>query len=108
MNRDRIKKILSQGENGQKVSIGAWVRSKRVSKNFAFVVVNDGSTQQVLQLVVDSGTSAFEMMKDIQTGAGIFAQGELVESPAKGQKWEVKITDLKILGNADEIGRAHV
>ncbi|MFK7824702.1 MAG: asparagine--tRNA ligase [Oligoflexales bacterium] len=100
MYRRHIKQMIANGENGQEVKVLAWVRSKRVSKNFAFISVNDGSCQDLLQIVVDAGTPAFEILKDVQTGCSVSVNGELRDSPAKGQKWEVLAKELTIIGEA--------
>ena len=53
--RHRIKDILQTGTEGQQVTICGWVRSRRESKTFAFLVLNDGSCQTTLQCIVDQG-----------------------------------------------------
>ncbi|MFW7377969.1 MAG: asparagine--tRNA ligase [Oligoflexus sp.] len=98
MSRVIIKKILSGGSAGKSITVCGWVRSKRVSKAFAFLVINDGSTQQDLQLVVDSNTKAFEVLADCSTGAAIKADGVLKESQGKGQQWELHVDKLTALG----------
>ncbi|NRA43977.1 MAG: asparagine--tRNA ligase [Oligoflexales bacterium] len=100
MFRRHIRHMIAKGENGQEVTVLAWVRTKRVSKNFAFISVNDGSCQALLQIVVDAGTPAFEALKDVQTGCSVRVSGELRESPAKGQKWEVLAKELVVIGEA--------
>ena len=100
--RERIRKLLDAAEAGQKVEITGWVKSKRVSKNFAFLVVNDGSQQADLQIIVDAGTQPFEVMGDANTGAAIRCHGEIRSSPGKGQKWEVLATSLDIVGSCSD------
>lgn len=99
--RDKIKKILEAGSVGQEVHICGWVRSKRQSKNFAFIAVSDGSSQQLIQLFVDGNSESFQMIKDVQTGTSISAHGVLKESPAKGQRWELDVRQLEIIGHVD-------
>lgn len=94
----RIKQLLASGQDGQEIVVNGWVRSKRVSKNFAFLVINDGSTQLDLQAVVDAGTNAYEELGQCSTGAAVRLQGVLKSSPGKGQAWEIQARELKILG----------
>lgn len=101
MIRKTIKQMLQHGEENQSVRICGWVRSKRVSKNFAFVVINDGSQQSDLQVVVDAGTQPFEVLSIVGTGAALVVEGVLKESPGKGQKWEVLAGKMECVGHAD-------
>ncbi len=101
MVRQRIKQVVADGHAGQKVYVCGWVKSKRDSKAFAFLVINDGSTQADLQAVVDAGTPAFEKLKACNTGAAVGIHGELRDSPGKGQRWEILVQDLTVFGEAD-------
>jgi asparaginyl-tRNA synthetase len=83
------------------VSINGWVRTKRASKNVAFVALNDGSTMNNLQLVIDAEKIAEETLTKIATGAAISASGKLVESQGKGQTVELIVEEVKVLGEAD-------
>jgi asparaginyl-tRNA synthetase len=99
--RDRIKFLLQQGAAGQQVTVCGWVRTKRESKEVAFLAVNDGTTQEHLQLVIAMGSPASALLPRIGTGAALLARGTLRESPAAGQKWEVAVSELEIFGEAD-------
>ncbi len=101
MERIRIKEIFSQNIIGQNVSVCGWVRSKRESKAVSFIALNDGSTQETLQLVIPAESSAFSVVTNCNTGAAIHAVGTVKESPAKGQTIEVEVSDISIFGNAD-------
>ena len=101
MNRLLIKNVLDSPGLGQQVTVCGWVRTYRKSANVAFIVINDGSSQDNLQLVVPSESSAFTGLDEISTGASICAQGMIIESPAKGQKYELDVRDIKIIGRAD-------
>jgi asparaginyl-tRNA synthetase len=100
--RERVKHILQQGRDGQSVTVRAWVRSKRVSKNVAFVVVNDGSSQRDLQLVVDANNPSFAKLEEVSTGAAIRVDGVLKQSEGKGQDWEVHVDKLEVYGSCPE------
>ncbi len=101
MKRNRIKNIFSSGTIGQAITVNGWVRSKRESKGVAFIALNDGSTQETLQLVVPADSSAFSKLPECNTGAAIKALGTLKESPGKGQKLEAEISDIHVYGDAD-------
>ncbi len=101
MTRDRIAKILRSGEAGQSVQVAGWVRTRRESKAFAFIVVNDGSSQDNLQMIVDAGTEAFSAIAKCQTGAAIVATGVLKKSEGKGQNVELQVQTLNVVGEAD-------
>ncbi|RJQ44397.1 MAG: asparagine--tRNA ligase [Nitrospiraceae bacterium] len=102
MQRIRIKKLLSEGIAGQDISVCGWVRTKRESKGIAFIALNDGSTQDTLQLVIPETSPAFQKLSQCNTGAAIRAAGVLKESPAKGQRFEVEVvSEIEVFGDAD-------
>ena len=88
-----IDHILRTGQVAEQITVRGWIRSKRESKEFAFVDVNDGSCMANIQVVIaqtlpDYGT----LIKRINTGASVEIVGQLVESPAKGQRVELQAT----------------
>ncbi len=101
MERIRIKSILSNGKVGQKISVSGWIRTKRESKRIGFIALSDGSTQDTLQLIVPEETSAFHKLPHCNTGAAINAKGVLKESPGKGQKLEIEVSEIMIYGDMD-------
>jgi asparaginyl-tRNA synthetase len=97
-----INAILRGGNPGDAVTVRGWIRSKRESKEFAFVDVNDGSCMANIQVVIEQNVPNYAtILKQISTGASIEIIGEVVESPAKGQRIEVKASEVKIYGEAD-------
>jgi asparaginyl-tRNA synthetase len=98
MARLRIKDILSTAPSGQTITVKGWVRTFR---NNSFIALNDGSTNNNLQIVVDFNTMPEETLKRITTGAAISATGTLIASQGKGQTVEVKATAIEILGDSD-------
>ncbi len=86
---------------GGEITLRGWVRSRRDSKGITFIELNDGSRFKSMQLVVDTGVVAEEMLKQVTTGSSISATGILVESPAKGQAVELKVTAVHVYGSAD-------
>ncbi len=100
--RERFSTLLKSAKAEDKVTICGWLRSKRVSKNVAFLVVNDGSTQKDLQLVVDGTNSDFAKLNDLGTGASIRAEGVFKVSQGKGQDFEVHVDSFEIFGQSNE------
>ena len=101
MKRLLVKDILSGKYIGQQVIVCGWVRTKRESKDVAFLALSDGSTQETLQLVVTGEAPAFHNLHLSNTGAAIKATGILKESLGKGQKYEVEVSEIEIFGDAD-------
>ncbi len=97
-NRTKIKALLSDGKPGEKVIVMGWVRTFR---NNQFIALNDGSTNNNIQVVVELGLLNDETLKRITTGASVKVTGEVVASLGKGQSIEVKAETLEILGDSD-------
>ncbi|HEY9048732.1 MAG TPA: asparagine--tRNA ligase [Ohtaekwangia sp.] len=98
MKRIKIKELLLTKPEGQTVTVKGWVRTFR---NNQFISINDGSTINNLQAVVELNSIDDETLKRITTGACLSITGELIPSPAKGQAVEVKVKLLEILGDSD-------
>ncbi|WP_167616231.1 asparagine--tRNA ligase [Maribellus sediminis] len=101
MTRLKIKEILKSGKAGNEVVAKGWVRTKRGSKNVNFIALNDGSTINNLQVVVDVESFDEALLRDINTGAALAVTGELVESAGSGQNIELNATKVELLGKAD-------
>ena len=100
MLRKKIRAITSQGREGQRVEVLGWVRSKRVSKKVAFIMISDGSCQHPLQVIVDAENGSDKVLKMLQTGCSVRVEGTLKASQGKGQEWEVMAEDLRVFGEA--------
>src|SRR5689334_5571540 len=99
--RTLIKHVLSSTEPREAVTVKGWVRTRRDSKGFSFLELNDGSCLANLQIVVDAGTPGSENIAQLTTGASAVVEGKLVPSPAQGQKWEMRASKIELLGVAD-------
>lgn len=98
----RIADILRSGQPGESLTIKGWVRTKRAQKTFTFLDVNDGSSLSGLQAVISSDLPDYEaLVKGLTTGAAVAVTGELVASPAKGQRVELQAKELQVFGGAD-------
>jgi asparaginyl-tRNA synthetase len=98
MERIEISKILANPELGQGVTVCGWIRTFRNDK---FIALNDGSTINNLQIVLEADRFPSELIKNLNTGAAIKVRGEIVESQGGGQAVEVSANELEILGVAD-------
>ena len=96
-----IKNALAATEHRDAITLGGWIRTRRDSKGFSFLELNDGSCFASIQVVADAGIPGYERIVDFTTGASAIVEGALVASPAAGQKWEVKATSIKLIGTAD-------
>jgi asparaginyl-tRNA synthetase len=96
-----IKHILHATEAASGITVKGWVRTRRDSKGFSFLELNDGSSLANLQVVVDAGVHGFDQIAHFTTGASAVVEGKLVASPAQGQKWELYATRLELIGLAD-------
>jgi asparaginyl-tRNA synthetase len=97
-----IAQILRSSNPGDIVTVRGWIRSKRESKEFAFVDINDGSCMANIQVVINQDVPNYTtILKQINTGASVEIEGEVVESPAKGQRIEIKASQVTVYGEAD-------
>ncbi|MBW4670733.1 MAG: asparagine--tRNA ligase [Cyanomargarita calcarea GSE-NOS-MK-12-04C] len=98
----RIAEILRSGQPSESLKVQGWVRTKRDLKGFAFIEVNDGSSMANLQIVISQDLPDYEAIaKKLNTGASVEVTGVVVASVGKGQRIEVKATDVKVYGEAD-------
>jgi asparaginyl-tRNA synthetase len=94
--------LINETAPQEKVVVAGWVRTKRVSKSFSFIELNDGSCLPNIQIIIDQKTSGVELLSDIQTGATIHVIGNLVKSIGQGQLWEIHASDLYLLGRCED------
>ncbi len=96
--RIRIKELLNKDFYNSQIVIMGWVRTIR---NSQFIAVNDGSTNNNIQVVAELGKFDESLLKRITTGACIKVTGTVVASLGKGQKVEIKASSIEILGDSD-------
>lgn len=99
--RTKIADVLKSHAFGSEVNVKGWVRTRRGSKQVNFIALNDGSTINNVQVVVDIEKFGEEYLKPVTTGACISVNGLLVESQGKGQPVEIQATGIEIYGTAD-------
>ena len=101
ISRTKIVDVLKREDFGAMVNVKGWVRTRRGSKQVNFIALNDGSTINNVQVVVDLANFDEEMLKDITTGACLSVNGELTESVGSGQKAEIQAREIEVLGTCD-------
>ena len=99
--RTKISEALQLKSFGEELNVKGWVRTRRGNKNVGFVALNDGSTINNIQIVIDISQFGEELLKPITTGACINVNGRLVESQGQGQTVEIQATEVEIYGGAD-------
>jgi asparaginyl-tRNA synthetase len=97
-----IKEIFDLEPDGRSVTVKGWVRTKRETKAAVFLEVNDGSRMGNIQCVFDEAAAAKAQaeLARASTGASVSVEGKLVASPAAGQKLEVVVSSLTVIGEA--------
>jgi len=101
MRRITIVELLASDVARQNITVCGWVRTRRDAKGFVFLELNDGSCLGNLQCLIDEDTPAWNSLEGVNTGASVKICGDLVESPGKGQKWEVRGREMTVFGLAD-------
>lgn len=97
--RTKVKDLL-KSEPGKEVVAKGWVRTKRGNKNIAFIALNDGSTINNIQIVVETAAFSEDLLKKITTGACICVKGDLVKSVGSGQAVEIQAREIELYGEA--------
>jgi len=93
-----VAKLLSQNKTQIDIEIKGWVRTFRANR---FIALNDGSTINNIQCVVDFENFEESLLKRVTTGAAVAINGTLIESQGKGQSVEIKVNSIEILGDSD-------
>ena len=100
--RSKVKALLNS-EPEQEVLAKGWVRTKRGNKQIKFIALNDGSTVNNIQVVVDMANFDEALIAKITTGASISVQGDLIESVGSGQAVEIQAKEIEVLGECDPV-----
>ena len=106
--RTKINKI-TQSDIGTSCTVKGWIRTVRDQGKFAFIAVNDGSRLSNLQVIAHADTlSDYEkIIPTLSTGAAVAVRGLIVESPGKGQAFELKAEEITVIGWNAESGDAN-
>ncbi|MBT5815950.1 MAG: asparagine--tRNA ligase [Opitutales bacterium] len=102
MKRTEIVTLLASENERENILAQGWVRTRRDSKDFFFLELNDGSCLKNVQAVVTRDVSNFEELKGVTTGASVSVVGNLIASQGKGQSWEIQAMEVTLIGAADD------
>ena len=99
-----VKDLYSDLSNymNNEVTLQGWVRNHRKQKEFGFIDFNDGTFFKSVQVVYDNKLSDFDDIQKIKIGSAIEVVGKVIESPAKGQDFEVQVVSIKLLGDCPD------
>ena len=98
MNLSKIKEIYDSTPIDSEINIGGWVRAFRAKK---FIELNDGSTIKNIQCVIVDGKIDQDILNEINVGCSLIITGILINSIGKGQSFEIKVSDIKLIGKSD-------
>ena len=102
MKRTLIKTALAAQQKSDGLLVKGWVRTRRDSKTFSFLELNDGSCLGNLQVVAEATLADYPIVQQASTGAAVQIFGKLVESPGKGQRWELQADSIELLGSSPD------
>src|SRR5580765_6458811 len=97
-----IKDALQRTAPAEAILVNGWLRTRRDSKDFSFLELNDGSSLRNLQIIAKSSLPNYAAVQRLITGASIAVRGALVASQGKGQSWEVVADEIEIVGASDD------
>lgn len=97
-----VKDALQRTAPAEAILVQGWVRTRRDSKDFSFIELNDGSCLRNLQIIAKDTLPNYAAVQRLMTGASLAVRGALVASQGKGQSWEVVAKSIEIIGASDE------
>ena len=97
-----IKKMYEEDYIGKEIEVCGWIRNHRKQKDFGFIDFYDGTCFKSVQVVYDTKLDNFEEVTKYHIGTSIKVFGKVIESPAKGQEFEVSATKIELLGDCPE------
>lgn len=98
MKRLKIKNLIESKNSMDRILLKGWIRTRRDSKNFSFLEINDGSCLKNMQVIADEALSNYETeIKKLNTGSAVAVIGKLVESEGGGQQWEVRANQIEVI-----------
>src|SRR5438874_8419558 len=97
-----VKDALNRTAPIAPILVQGWVRTRRDSKDFSFIDLNDGSSLRNLQIIAKNSLPNYAAIQRLTTGASIRAVGALIASQGKGQKWELLADEIEIVGTAKD------
>jgi len=102
MERTKISNLLQAQNPAAEVLIKGWVRTRRDSKGFSFIELNDGSCLKNMQVIAGSVLDNYNEIAKLTTGSAVAVKGKLVASQGAGQRWEIQADQVEVLSLAPE------
>ncbi|MGH0028370.1 MAG: asparagine--tRNA ligase [Myxococcota bacterium] len=102
MGTESVREILARASAGGEVTVRGWLRTARHSKDVSFLEVADGSCFAGIQVVAGPELADHEAIRALRTGCAVVARGELVDSPGKGQRYEIQAAAVEIVGTVGD------
>ncbi len=102
LKRTKIVSLIDADQPIAKVLVKGWVRTRRDSKDFSFIELNDGSSLKNIQIIANNNLSNYEDVKKITTGSSLAVTGALVESKGGNQKYEIVADEIEIYSLAPD------
>ena len=102
MKRTKIFNLLNSKAAQEDVLIKGWIRTRRDSKAFSFLEINDGSCLKNIQVIAPDSLANYGEIKKLTTGSAVTVRGALIESQGGGQKWEIAAEQVNIVSLAPE------
>ena len=102
MKRTKIFNLYQSGVSREKVTIKGWIRTRRDSKSFSFLEINDGSCLKNMQVIAESSLSNYFDIKKLTTGSAVSVNGRMIKSQGKGQAWEIIAEEIEIINIAPD------
>jgi asparaginyl-tRNA synthetase len=101
MSGTTIREAFRMNPEEQRITVRGWIRTKRESKTFCFLELNDGSVMKNFQIVYDASSEGYEaLLPRLTTGASLIVTGRLVASQGKGQTVELKADEVQVVGDS--------
>lgn len=99
--RLKVQEIFNSQQSivGKEIVVKGWVRTVRNQKAFSFIEVNDGSFPKGIQVVAETAIPTYSVVGQLVTGSAVAIKGTVVESPGSGQKFELKATEVELVGD---------
>ena len=97
-----VTSLLSADQPLKNIIVNGWIRTRRDSKDFSFIELNDGSCLANIQVIAPETLPNYEEIRKVLTGSSIAVTGDLVNSPGQGQRWEIRASEIVIVGPALE------
>lgn len=103
MKRSKIKTLFESEKPLDQILLKGWIRTRRDSKTFSFLEINDGSCLKNMQVIADENLSNYEnQIKNLNTGSAVAVIGKLVESSGGGQRWELRANQIEVISQCPD------